>query len=166
MSFYNMIFGRNPHSGLLLALVGLDEVSVGRFRDAFVAEGKICVYTRNGGGNRECWYSYDRARPSHSPEEDAECTCCGCFMTYRVHKLPHYSHDRDDVFDSTYATIYFDFPEEFREVLEALDSGKPFDPEAAWMEAIEKVKEGDPVLMEKFKPVIEQISKALEAKEE
>ena len=55
MSFYNMLFGQNPASDVLLATLGLTRGSVGRFRDCYVKDGRICVYTRNGGGNRECW---------------------------------------------------------------------------------------------------------------
>ncbi len=54
MSMYNMLFGANPSSDVLLATLGLSRGSVGRFRDCHVSAGEIAVYTRNGGGNREC----------------------------------------------------------------------------------------------------------------
>jgi hypothetical protein len=56
MSLYNMVFGQNPIADLLLGILGLTREDVGRFRDAFVSEGQIAIYTRNGGGNRECWH--------------------------------------------------------------------------------------------------------------
>lgn len=55
MSFYNMIFGKNPMSDVILATLGLTRSDVGRFRDVYLEEDTIAVYTRNGGGNRECW---------------------------------------------------------------------------------------------------------------
>jgi hypothetical protein len=58
VSMYNMIFGQNPAAGALLAIVGLTKTDVGRFRDVYVVkedgETLIAIYTRNGGGNREC----------------------------------------------------------------------------------------------------------------
>jgi hypothetical protein len=59
MSMYNMIFGQNRLSDVILATVDLTKEDVGRFRDCFVTEGKIAVYTRNGGGNRGCWHRHD-----------------------------------------------------------------------------------------------------------
>lgn len=61
MSLYNALFGRNPASDVILATLGLSRGAVGRFRDAWVekdntGEYRIAVYTRNGGGNRECWH--------------------------------------------------------------------------------------------------------------
>jgi hypothetical protein len=57
MSMYAMLHGRNPDADLLLAVLGLSRDDVGRFRDAFVSDGQIAVYTRNGGGNRDCWHA-------------------------------------------------------------------------------------------------------------
>lgn len=60
MSLYGMIFGKNPASDVILATLDLTPSDVGRLRDVWVeknAKGEtvIGVYTRNGGGNRECW---------------------------------------------------------------------------------------------------------------
>ena len=57
MTFYSMMFGRNPQSAFLLAVIGFQEHDVPRFRDVHVEdEGrKIAVYTRMGGGNRGHW---------------------------------------------------------------------------------------------------------------
>lgn len=127
MGMYNIAFGQNPISKVLLAALGLEPADVGRFRDAFVADGKIVVYTRNGGGNREHYGSGD------PPALEGEnCDCTGCVMTYRIPRLSHYSHDLDDGFDNTYATIYFDFPPECAETLAKLDAGEPWNPDARW----------------------------------
>ena len=94
MSMYNALFGMNPLAGQLLSLLGLSADDVGRFRDAYVAEGgnEIHVFTRNGGGNRE-----------------------GYMPDFSAH--PHYVRDFDDGFDSTYATIVFRTPEPARPLL-------------------------------------------------
>ena len=49
-----MLFGMNPLSSVILATLGLRTADVGRFRDCFICNGEIAVYTRNGGGNRHC----------------------------------------------------------------------------------------------------------------
>jgi len=115
MSFYNLVFGQNPLSHAILATLKLTTADVGRFRDCFVTDGKIAIYTRNGGGNRETYQ--------------------GIFD--KLSKHPNYLYDEDDDFDCTYATIYFKFPEEFAEDLKKLDSGEKFDPDQRWHDAIE-----------------------------
>lgn len=60
MSLYNMLFGQSANADALLAVLGLTRGSVGRYRDCYLTEdGRIAVYTRNGGGNRECCHAYD-----------------------------------------------------------------------------------------------------------
>lgn len=115
---YNLIFGVNQMSTVILATLGLTTEDVGRFRDCFVTEGEIAVYTRNGGGNRE---SYQEV-----------------FDTLAQH--PCYLRDQDDDFDCTYATIYFKFPDEFADQLKKLDIGVPFNPSQRWLDAIEALK--------------------------
>lgn len=116
--FYNMVFGQNKASDAILATLGLRRGDFGRFRDVFIAEGEIAVYTRNGGGNREDYQEV--------------------FDTLSKH--PCYLRNADDDFDCTYATIYFKFPEEYSEELKQLDSGKPFDPSKMWLDAIDAIK--------------------------
>lgn len=55
MSLYNMLFGRNSQTALLLAVIGLKENDVERLRDVVASEdgSQIQVYTRTGGGNRD-----------------------------------------------------------------------------------------------------------------
>lgn len=90
---YTMIFGTNPASDWLLSLLGLTRSDMGRFRDAWVQRNpmggglEIVVYTRNGGSNR----------PQHMPD----------FSNH-----PRYLRDYDDTYDSTYASIIFQAPED------------------------------------------------------
>jgi hypothetical protein len=117
MSLYNALFGKNPASGVLLAILGLNESDVGRFRDAYVTEEDgqpvIAIYTRNGGGNRD---HYD-----DEVEEGPGCRCTGCTITYVLPAMPGYVRDEDDDFDSTYATVYFRPPnDDWRDLLAGL----------------------------------------------
>lgn len=93
MSLYNMLFGRNPQSALLLATIGFRENDVERLRDVHIEDdGKtIAVYTRTGGGNREG------------------------YPQVALYRSPLFSRTEDDDFDSTYATFYFATPPEFVE---------------------------------------------------
>lgn len=112
MSFYNMLFGKNPAIPYILATLRLTERDVERFRDCYVTNGKIAIYTRTGGGNRD---------------------------DYQQEKLtshPLYLYDRDDDFDSTYATFYFSFPDEWKEELAAIDTGNKFNPDQRWQDLI------------------------------
>lgn len=52
-----MVFGANAMGPAILATLGLSPGQVGRYRDCFVANGEIAVYTRNGCGNRECCHA-------------------------------------------------------------------------------------------------------------
>ena len=78
MSLYNMIYGKNVYCNLAMHAAGLEDKNVGRLRDAYfvMEEGEIavCVYTRNGGGNRECYTGCD---PNGDPSE----LCYGCVIT-------------------------------------------------------------------------------------
>jgi hypothetical protein len=67
-----------------------------------------------------------------------ECACPGCTITYRLPELEGYIRDEDDDFDSTYATIYFRPPEEYREVLAgAIREGTPSEDWAQFIAALE-----------------------------
>jgi hypothetical protein len=104
MGLYNTIFGVSHHAPMVLALLDVNPSFFGRFRDAWFekvpgddAAVRMVVYTRCGGGNREC----------HANEWDA------------VRDHPLYLGDRDDDFDATYAVIAFAFPAELPELLVA-----------------------------------------------
>ncbi len=98
MSFYNMLFGMNAQADLLLAVIGLRQNDIERFRDVHVSEdGKVIeVYTRTGGGNREGY-------PNLS-----------------MRKRPEWNGSADDDFDSTYCTDLFNVPVEWQEDVRAL----------------------------------------------
>lgn len=158
MSMYNMIFGENQYADVILATLGLTRASVGRFRNCYVSEGKIAVYTRNGGGNRQCW---DTTPNEHDSEK---CSCPGCIITHRLPKHPNYLEDNDDLFDSTYATIYFSIPEEFAD-LKLIDIGK-WDPSNEWLVYLDRLKKVGPTEEERkqFQPLVDEIQKALKGK--
>lgn len=145
MSLYNMIFGSQPVAGLALALLDLTPKAVGRFRDAWFEriDGDVCVavYTRNGGGNRDCW-----------EEGNDDCTCTGCTTTRILPAHPLYISDQDDDFDCTYATFYFRLPSEPPKslvgLLQMVKSGvkqDPIDTSERWQKALDSLK-GDALI--------------------
>lgn len=95
MSMYNMLFGKNPNSDIVLAILGLKASDVERFRDCGFDENGIYIYTRTGGGNRDNY-----------PNE-------------ALTGNEYYRSDSDDDFDSTYATYYFNIPDDIKEDVEA-----------------------------------------------
>lgn len=150
MGLYNMLFGTNPVAPVILAALDLTAQDVGRFRDAFVSDGKIAVYTRNGGGNRECWN-----------DGQADCSCPGCIIEVHLPRHPYYLRDEDDDFDHTYATIYFRFPPEHAELLSALDGGT-FDPSKRWGDMLAALAAGKrPEVERAIAPILEGVAERL-----
>lgn len=140
MSLYNMLFGQRQHSGVVMAVLGNPDV--GRFRDAWVERDgngtvRLAVHTRNGGGNREHWQSYNTI-------EGDSCSCPGCVIQYQLPKHPLYISDADDDFDCTYATIYFRVPDEFIADFEAIADDKPFDPGERWQALFDAMGKSQP----------------------
>lgn len=93
MSLYNMIHGFNPACILLLPMLGRSQEEYPRFRDCFLSEDKkhIEIYTRVGGGNRNCGYGEEV-----------------------LYADPNFVTTYDDSFDSTYATYLFKVPEKWQ----------------------------------------------------
>ena len=119
MSLYNALFGENPNSDLLLFTLGLSREDCGRYRDCYLDNDKIVIYTRNGGGNRDEYY----------------------YIFEELSEHPNYISDEDDYFDCTYARIYFSFPERFKAELTELASEEPTqDPKVMWDSLLEALK--------------------------
>lgn len=88
---YNLLFGENSNTEIVLALLGLKKHDVERFRDCSMNEEGISIYSRTGGDNRKDF-------PNKLLVEH-EC----------------YLEDSDDEKDRTYAIYYFKFPEDIKE---------------------------------------------------
>lgn len=95
MNLYNLLMGRNPQPDLLLAVIGLQESDIERFRDVFVSDDfkEIHVYTRTGGGNR------------------------GDYPNLIMRHSPYWISSEDDDYDCTYCTDVFRVPDEAVDVL-------------------------------------------------
>lgn len=102
MSLYNMVNGFNPACILLMPMLGRKQDEYPRFRDCFLSDDNkhIVIYTRVGGGNRNCGYN-----------EEA------------LYKDPNFVRTWDDDFDSTYGYYEFRVPKEWEPDFEKIVSG-------------------------------------------
>ena len=105
MSLYNMLFGTNEDTPVLLGIIEVNKEYFDRFRDVELTQAGevIRVLTRLGGGNREDYKE--------------------TWQKIRNHKL--YIKDYDDDFDKTYAYIDFNVPEKYLEITRKMFKGEP-----------------------------------------
>ena len=124
MSLYNSIFGMNTATVLLAPMLTEENPTTyfPRFRDCYVEDGNIVIYTRVGGGNRF---------ESHGdPEWD--------FGESKLYELPTFIETYDDDFDSTYGYYVFGVPEEWRADFEHVMAGELSQLSEAYLERIAK----------------------------
>jgi len=175
MSFYAMLHGQNSHSDQLLSMLGMKKDDFYRFRDVFVkkqpdGELEIHVYTRAGGGNRDCNELLARdgyVDESFFVESSTGLYCdrdgnhhADCVETTHERLISHplYVRDEDDDFDCTYATYVFRAPtvavaEEF------LDTEKRRGSEA-WPETFARLDEvaKNPAIQKMLESIVKDLS--------
>ncbi len=116
-----MLFKENTIAEILKSALKLDcpdGYSTGRYRDIYIKDDKVVLYTRNGGGNRDCYTETEY-------KDSARCACQACVMKYVLPTHPNYLRDYDDGFDSTYAYIEFSIPEDLLPHLDKLKELQP-----------------------------------------
>lgn len=118
-----MMYGFNPACIWVMPMLGRKQNEWPRFRDCFVKDGMIEIYTRVGGNNRGC---------GHGEEE--------------LYKDPNYVRTYDDDFDDTYATYVFRVPEKWRADFDKIVDGKFAETSAEYQKYI---REFYPLLNEK-----------------
>lgn len=102
MSLYNMLMGFNPACVAIMPMLGRKQDEYPRFRDCFVTdEGNIAIYTRVGGGNRDCGYGEEKLYEDEN-----------FITTY------------DDEYDNTYGTYEFRVPEKWKADFDLIMDGK------------------------------------------
>lgn len=116
MSLYNMIMGFNPACVLIMPMLGRKQEEYPRFRDCFVTEeNNIAIYTRVGGGNRNCGYG----------EEE-------------LYKDKNFLTTYDDDFDCTYATYEFKVPKKWRADFDLIVGGKQNEVSKEYVDYVKK----------------------------
>lgn len=102
MSLYNMMNGFNPACVFIMPMLGRKQAEWPRFRDCWVTEeGNIAIYTRVGGGNRNCGYGEEQ-----------------------LYEDPNFLKTYDDEYDNTYATYEFKVPEKWKANFDLIMDGK------------------------------------------
>ena len=138
MSLYNMLLGSNPASTILLHVLGLSAGQVPRLRNVYQRDGKIIIYTRTGGGNRDFYGSEAICRSNYPDYFDGTSDQPSGPWNGDLQANPYYLEDSDDDFDSTYASFVFRYPESYQKELEALEKeDQTVVPSEAWKLLIE-----------------------------
>lgn len=102
MSLYNMINGFDPACVFIMPMLGRKQDEYPRFRDCFITEeNNIAIYTRVGGGNRNCGFGEEKLYDDEN-----------FLRTY------------DDDFDCTYATYEFKVPDKWKTDFDKIIGGK------------------------------------------
>lgn len=102
MSLYNMMNGFNPACVFIMPMLGRKQAEWPRFRDCWVTEeGNIAIYTRVGGGNRNCGYGEEQ-----------------------LYEDPNFLNTYDDEYDNTYATYEFKVPDKWKADFDLIMDGK------------------------------------------
>ena len=128
MNLYNMLFGINSAADVLLHIIGIDKTSIPRFRDCFIKDGHIVIYTRTGGGNRDF---YEKA---HDENPDGP-------WNSNMYENEYFFRTADADYDRTYAYFYFTFPDEYKDELEAIDHRfENYTPSEKWATLIDSFK--------------------------
>ena len=100
-----------------------------RFRDCFVRDNKIHIYTRTGGGNREYYEKENNI----------------------IRDMDGFVNDFDDSFDSTFATWVFDVPEKWETDFDKIING---DTKSISKEYRDELKRIFPKLADKFDRIL------------
>lgn len=103
---YNILHGYNPACLFVMPMLGRNEDEWPRFRDCYVEESDehgylIVIYTRVGGGNRNCGFGEEK-----------------------LYEDPLFVETVDDDFDNTYAEYKFKVPEKWRKDFDLIMAGK------------------------------------------
>lgn len=119
---YNAVFGMNVATVLLAPMLTEErpESYFPRFRDCYEEDGNIVVYTRVGGGNRDCGFGEDE-----------------------LYELPTFVETYDDEFDSTYGYYVFGVPDEWRDDFDRVMGGRLGELSDAYVERIAKCYDAD-----------------------
>lgn len=164
MSLYNALFGVNPYAPLLMGFLGVGPGDVPRFRDCYIEDGKIAIHTRTGGGNRAFYENEARCKAEYPEYFDGSEDAPSGPWNDDLRGLPGFTYDRDDDFDCTYATFYYNpSPEVAKLVAQLGEIGGSQNPGERWQKLFADMhdnKENAQVAraLEVGKPIIEAIT--------
>lgn len=146
MSLYNALFGVNPFSRTLLAMLGTDESQVPRYRDCFLSDdgAEIIIHTRTGGGNRDFYENEARCRDSYPEYFDRSDAPPSGPWNDDLRSIAGFIRDVDDDFDSTYADFHYAIPPAFKEQVALLSElGAISNPAQKWQSLLDGLRAQD-----------------------
>ena len=148
MSLYNMLFGVNPLSGIVLESLGLGPNDVPRFRDAYfdAEQNRLVIYTRTGGGNRDYYDSEESRRAEYGSYDDVDADTYAGPYNDDLRDIVGFMYDEDDDFDCTYAYFYFAVPVAFEPIFDTmrdLGAGKDLNPTERFQKMITDLQKGN-----------------------
>ncbi len=135
MSFYNMLFGENQSSELLLKILGITENDIPRYRDIYWNGKHIVIYTRTGGGNREFYeneeskilnYGEEYGKDYNGPYNDD------------LRKIDGFICDFNDDYDCTYASFLYEVPKKYLDIIKGIPES--LSPAEKWKIAFEMLE--------------------------
>ena len=128
MSLYNMVNGFSPACLLLLPMLGRQASEYPRFRDCFLSDDgqNIEVYTRVGGGNRDCGFGEEV-----------------------LYDDPNFVRTYDDEYDNTYGYYVFNVPDEWKSDFEKIKDRKLSEVSDAYVEHVKKFYPHIPEVIDK-----------------
>ena len=133
MSLYNMVNGYNPSVFLILPMLGKQRGEYPRFRDCFINDdGNILVYTRVGGGNRECGYGEEK-----------------------LYDNPNFIKTYDDEYDTTYGYYEFSVPEKWKKDFEIIINNGIRQASIEYIEYLIKFYNKEPNIAKQFMEILE-----------
>lgn len=143
---YNSVFGMNVATVLVAPMLTEEDPRsyFPRFRDCYVEDGKIVVYTRVGGNNR-CYEMHG----DHALMYD-EGDGYWDFGEGKLYELPTFVETYDDDFDRTYGYYVFGVPEEWREDFDRVMAGDLAGLSDAYLERVAKCFGADPCWLRKM----------------
>lgn len=133
MSLYNLINGINPSVFVFLPMLGRHPEEYPRFRDCFLGndENSIIIFTRVGGGNRNCGYGETE-----------------------LYKDPNFMTTYDDSFDTTYGSYVFRVPDKWKDDFEAIKNGGLSKASIEYLKYLIDFWKTNEMLVEKLKEIL------------
>ena len=112
-----MINGYNPECVIFLPMLGRESKEYPRFRDCFLTkDNNIAVYTRVGGGNRNCGFGEEK-----------------------LYEDENFVKTYDDNYDDTYATYEFKVPDKWQDDFEKIVSGRAAEVSDEYISEVKKM---------------------------
>jgi hypothetical protein len=133
-------------SPVLLEILGYTRDKIPRYRDCYLKDGHIVVYTRTGGGNRQYYENAEVCKANYPDDFKGNDFPAGPWNC-DLRKNPLFLFDRDDSYAPTYAEFHYKYPEMYAKELTVLaEAYSEPQSEQKWAKAVESIRPLKPVI--------------------